>query len=111
MSSSLKRPASPSTESARPSKIVKDAEPILDLSTLLDVSELSSQVEIHARFEKLATALLHDYYFCVHTGGNDGVEHAFELLEIEFYLRTPTHADPFAHGTLEQSESGKWWVY
>ncbi|EIW76512.1 hypothetical protein CONPUDRAFT_158529 [Coniophora puteana RWD-64-598 SS2] len=79
-----------------------------DFYHLLDLSSLSNHEDISDRFEAIAQALLHDFYFCFVA---DGTENKFELLEAEFYLKSPEHDDPFTHGSDEQKGAGRWYFH
>ena len=73
---------------------------LLDLSTLAQVSGISS------RFDAIADELLHRYHIQVSSGG---IVTKFEILELEFYLyKIGSHEDPFTHGSNEQRKSGQW---
>ena len=83
------------------------------LLTLLDLSSLTSQEDISARFDAIGEALLHHFWLRVKSINANGVEdHAdYEVLELEFYLYSPgCHEDPFTHGSEEQRHSGRWCV-
>jgi hypothetical protein len=84
------------------------------LHALLDFTALTERAAIARRFARLAAALLHDYHLVVAVQSADGgapTEHAFEILELECYLRADgAHEDPFAHASEEQAVSGRWYV-
>jgi hypothetical protein len=90
-------------ENSQPAKVHKGDSS--GLQELLDLTSVSGDQDISSRFDAIARSLLHDYRLCVEL---DGKKTAFELLEIEFYLRKEGHYDPFCHGTDEQNTSGKW---
>lgn len=78
------------------------------LEDLLNISSLNDENAICSRFDEIARVLMHDYRFVVHRAG---VETAFEIQEMEFYLRKPVcHEDPFTHGSEEQKVSGRWYI-
>lgn len=85
---------------------------VLDLQNLLDISALQSQAELRTRFDELGAALLKDFCLVVHREStHTSVE--LDILECEFYLWHDSdglHEDPFTHGSLEQSVSGRWCV-
>ena len=88
--------------------------------------------KIYLRMSDLARTLIHDYqlviqtprkqkgsliskFFATFKGEKSKVpvkdEELYELLEVECYLRSAGHMDPFAHATAEQSISGRWFVF
>ncbi|KZT29538.1 hypothetical protein NEOLEDRAFT_1154003 [Neolentinus lepideus HHB14362 ss-1] len=80
-----------------------------DLLRLLDLSSLTSEVDISARFRDIAKALLLEYRICLRCGE---VATEFDVLELEFYLYKPgCHEDPFTHGADEQKHSGNWYFH
>ncbi|KAL1944364.1 hypothetical protein VTO73DRAFT_3549 [Trametes versicolor] len=80
-----------------------------DLPELLDFSALESQQDISARFELLASELLHNYRLEV--THEKKIEH-LEILELEFYLyKSGSHEDPFTHASAEQSQAGRWYFH
>lgn len=80
----------------------------LDLPALLDFSSFHDECEISDRFDEIARILMHEYHLVVIL---NGVETAFEIQEMEFYLqKAKCHEDPFTHGSEEQRVSGRWYV-
>ena len=77
------------------------------LREILDFSGVDSEQEISRRFERISTALLHEFRLVVRREHATDVE--FEILEAEFYLQIGgCHEDPFTHGNEEQRVSGRW---
>jgi len=77
------------------------------LREILDFSGVDSEQEISRRFERISTALLHEFRLVVRREQATDVE--FEILEAEFYLQIGgCHEDPFTHGNEEQRVSGRW---
>ncbi|OJT10321.1 hypothetical protein TRAPUB_13189 [Trametes pubescens] len=94
---------------APPQLPVSVASQTMDLAELLDFSTLGSQQDISARFELLASELLHNYRLEVTRG--EKTEY-LEVLELEFYLyKTSVHEDPFTHASAEQSQAGRWYFH
>ena len=82
----------------------------LPLETLLDFDSLVSEDDICARFEALARALFFHYRIRIINPESENTTHHLELLEIEFYLIKPGHADPYCHASGEQDVAGRWYV-
>ncbi|KAF5364052.1 hypothetical protein D9756_000126 [Leucocoprinus leucothites] len=81
----------------------------LSLHDLLDFSSLEDESAISSRFDVIARVLMHEYQLVV---SHDGKETAFEIQEMEFYLRKAGHhEDPFTHGSEEQKVSGRWYFH
>jgi 3-methyladenine DNA glycosylase Mpg len=59
---------------------------------------------IESWFDALAEKLLNGVYLRV-----DGISH--RLVEIEFYLRSADHPDPFTHGRPLQQQYGRWYFH
>lgn len=77
-----------------------------NLHALLDFSSLNDESAISNRFDEIARVLIHEYHLVVSHGG---VETAFEIQEMEFYLQKgKCHEDPYTHGSEEQKISGRW---
>jgi hypothetical protein len=77
------------------------------LREILDFSGVDTEEEISRRFERISTALLHEFRLVVRRENTSDVE--FEILEAEFYLQIGgCHQDPFTHGSEEQRVSGRW---
>ncbi|KAI0355509.1 hypothetical protein OH77DRAFT_1521060 [Trametes cingulata] len=92
-----------------PAPVPPPAERMPDLLELLDFSQLESQKDISARFEELASQLLHNYRIEVGSGGKS---EQLEILELEFYLyKAGSHEDAFTHASDEQSQSGRWYFH
>jgi hypothetical protein len=96
----------------RPQKSVKgdaDADhPDTQLACLLDLTPLTTLLDISSRFDQIADALFFDFQLSLGCGN---VQTEFEILELEFYLKNPgCHEDPFTHGSEEQKQSGRWSV-
>ena len=84
-----------------------DSEPT-SIATLLDFAALTSHSDINIRFAQLADALLCGHYLLLK---HEGLEHEFDILELEFYLqKSGCHEDPFTHGAEEQRYCGRWCV-
>ena len=83
------------------------------LKDLLDLSCLTAQEDIRARFSAIAEVLLNDVVLRLESRGSDaGTSTDYEILELEFYLyKSGCHEDPFTHGTEEQRDSGKWYAF
>jgi hypothetical protein len=87
-----------------------------DIPEILDIrpclSHMDTPTLLATRFRSIAGLLLNDYHLCISKTPNNGATGdeviRFELLEVEFYLRAPDHMDPFAHGTEEQRNAGRW---
>lgn len=85
------------------------ADAVDDLKELLDISALTSESEIEARFVLIAQQLLHYWTLSIETAKGT-VE--YDFLEFEFYLKHPElHLDPYTHGSLEQKVSAKWYFH
>lgn len=56
------------------------------------------------QFDSLAAFLLKGNHLVVANA-------RFEILEVEFYLNSPQHPDPFTHGSEAQSSSGRWYLH
>ncbi|CDO77230.1 hypothetical protein BN946_scf184747.g43, partial [Trametes cinnabarina] len=98
------QPQPPPDRASHQERLVEHV-PSLELPELLDVSHLDSMDAISARFEQIASELLHNYYIEIARDGRAG---QLEILELEFYLyMTGTHEDPFTHASPEQAQSGK----
>jgi hypothetical protein len=83
-------------------------EPQVEIESLLDFTSLTSASAIPSRFDAIADALFFHYQLLLTCGH---VQTAFEVLELEFYLRkSGCHEDPFTHGSEEQKQSGQWFV-
>ncbi|KAF9443294.1 hypothetical protein P691DRAFT_713474 [Macrolepiota fuliginosa MF-IS2] len=81
----------------------------LNLHALLDFSSLKDESAISNRFDEIARVLIHEHRLVV---SNNGVETAFEIQEMEFYLQKGVyHEDPFTHGSEEQKVSGRWYFH
>ncbi|KAG6844461.1 hypothetical protein H0H87_006744 [Tephrocybe sp. NHM501043] len=81
----------------------------ISLQQNLDFSSLNTASTINKRFDTVGYALLHDFHLVVRSGDE---EEAFEILELEFYLRKDgCHEDPFTHGSEEQTISGRWYFH
>ncbi|KAI6043724.1 hypothetical protein EDC04DRAFT_2951858 [Pisolithus marmoratus] len=81
--------------------------PEISLTSLLDLSALTTRDDISARFDAIARELLCNY---VVTIVHNGVPTDYEILELEFYLqKVGCHEDPFTHGSFEQERSGQWY--
>jgi len=79
------------------------------LRDILDFSGVDTEEEISRRFERISTALLHEFRLVVRRDNATDVE--FDILEAEFYLQMGgCHEDPFTHGSEEQRVSGRWYV-
>ncbi|KAH9942559.1 hypothetical protein B0H21DRAFT_750925 [Amylocystis lapponica] len=91
------------------SELVESDAISLDLLGLLDFTSTCTDTDISLKFERIASALLHDYHIAI-TSGEVDVE--YEILELEFYLQRSTcHEDPFTHGSEEQKQSGQWYFH
>ena len=82
----------------------------IPLETLLDFDNLVSEDDICARFEAIARALFFHYRIRIINPESENTTHHLELLEIEFYLIKPGHADPYCHASAEQDVAGRWYV-
>ena len=82
----------------------------IPLETLLDFDKLVSDNEICERFEAIARALFFRYRIRIMNPESKNTTHHLELLEIEFYLIKPGHADPYCHASAEQDVAGRWYV-
>ncbi|KAF8886942.1 hypothetical protein BD779DRAFT_541824 [Infundibulicybe gibba] len=78
-----------------------EAHPPACLPELLDITTAS---DISARFTDIADELLKRSHLVFG-------EVAFEFLEIEFYLNSGRHKDPFTHGNEEQGVTGRWYFH
>ncbi|KAL0950402.1 hypothetical protein HGRIS_010360 [Hohenbuehelia grisea] len=78
------------------------------IASLLDFSSVHTTPEFHARFEQLARALLHQHTLVLTAKGKST---EYRILELEFYLRTSEHEDPYTHGSEEQKISGQWYFH
>ena len=83
----------------------------IPLETLLDFDDLVSDDDICARFEAVARALFDHYRIRIINPESENTTHHLELLEIEFYLIKPGHADPYCHASAEQDVAGRWYVF
>ena len=83
----------------------------IPLETLLDFDNLVSEDKICERFEAIARALFSHYRIRVINPESENTTHHLELLEIEFYLIKPGHADPYCHASAEQDVAGRWYVF
>lgn len=102
-------PHGPPPQPPQPPLPVTDRTVDLGLMELVDFSALESQQDISARFELLASELLHNYRLEV--THEEKIEH-LEILELEFYLyKSGSHEDPFTHASAEQSQAGRWFVH
>ncbi|KAF9254841.1 hypothetical protein L218DRAFT_885423 [Marasmius fiardii PR-910] len=82
------------------------------LLSFLDLTSVSSEKEIHERFERIAECLLSGSFHLVIARHDPPEEVSYELLEIEFYLwKSGCHEDPFTHGSEEQRVSGQWYFH
>ncbi|KAI0363191.1 hypothetical protein BV20DRAFT_1126425 [Pilatotrama ljubarskyi] len=80
-----------------------------DLLELLDFSKLDTRKVISARFEELASRLLHDYRIEI---ASNGKTEQLEILELEFYLyKAGSHEDAFTHASDEQNQAGRWYFH
>ncbi|KAG6906493.1 hypothetical protein DXG01_013672 [Tephrocybe rancida] len=92
----------------KPNSNEADSLTMQPLQQSLDFSALNTVSTISERFDLIGHALLHDFHLIVKSGSR---ETAFEILELEFYLRKDgCHEDPFTHGSEEQRVSGRWCV-
>ena len=87
-----------------------DTAATIPLETLLDFDNVTSDDEIYQRFEAIARALFFRYRIRITNPESKNTTHHLELLEIEFYLIKPGHADPYCHASAEQDIAGRWWV-
>lgn len=79
----------------------------MNISALLDFTQLSTSHAIQERFDDIAKSLLHDNLLCITTPEG---ETSYAILEIEMYLKKETvHEDPFTHASDEQRVSGNWY--
>lgn len=88
------------------------------LKSLIDLTGLTEQKDIEARFDLISVQLLNHVVLRLNapqpshndTAPDMGVT-VFEILELEFYLyKSGCHEDPFTHGAEEQRQSGRWCV-
>lgn len=78
----------------------------LNISTLLDFTQLSTTHKIRERFDDIAKSLLHEHILCIATPKGEA---SYAILEIEMYLKKEAvHEDPFTHASDEQRVSGNW---
>ncbi|KAI0782542.1 hypothetical protein C8Q75DRAFT_886138 [Abortiporus biennis] len=100
-------------EASSSQKIQLPVEPgnCTNLLDKLDFTGLDTLDDISTRFDEIGRLLLSDYELVV--SSEIGVEDvAYQILELEFYLlQHGIHEDPFTHGTVEQSQSGKWYFH
>lgn len=87
-----------------------DTADVIPLEALLDFDELVSEDEICQRFEAIAQALFFRYRIRITNPESKNTTHHLELLEIEFYIIKPGHADPYCHASAEQDVAGRWYV-
>jgi hypothetical protein len=105
MSNSLKRVAERGDANDRDAKRTKESKTITEL---LDLSQLTTPADIHARFHELAEYLLIRSRLHLKSGSQVTT---YQLLEVEFYLNNhEAHCDPFCHSVPEQRYSGNWYV-
>jgi hypothetical protein len=83
----------------------------IPLETLLNFDNLVSESDICERFEAIARALFIHYRIRIINPQSENTTHHLELLEIEFYLIKPGHADPYCHASSEQDVAGRWYVF
>jgi len=95
-------PELPSTEN--------DTAATIPLEILLDFDNLVSEDDMCKRFEAIAQALFFHYRIRIINHESGDTTH-LELLEIEFYLIKPGHADPYCHASAEQDVAGRWYVF
>ncbi|KAI0650926.1 hypothetical protein C8Q79DRAFT_998652 [Trametes meyenii] len=98
-------------KSALPPQQTAPNEPAVnkELMELLDFSALDAEDTISARFEEIASEILHNYRIEITTG--DKTEQ-LDVLELEFYLyKSGSHEDPFTHASAEQSQAGRWYFH
>jgi hypothetical protein len=99
-------PSSPSAVPTGNNNELNDAKD--NLEALLDLSGIENQSQMQERFDKVAEALLCDYYLVVDPD-KDGGSTKVEIMELEFYVQKEGfHEDPFTHGSEEQRVAGRW---
>ena len=101
--------ALPSSSSDAPAGNKDDANDAENsLEALLDLSSIENQSQMQERFDKVAKALLCDYYLVVDPDKDAGST-KLEIMELEFYVQKGGfHEDPFTHGSEEQRVAGRW---
>ncbi|KAI0677738.1 hypothetical protein C8Q78DRAFT_107514 [Trametes maxima] len=100
-----KRKPAPPPQQAAPCQPATNKE----LTELLDFSALDTEDAISARFEDIASEILHNYRIEIAAG--DKTEQ-LDVLELEFYLyKSGSHEDPFTHASAEQSQAGRWYFH
>ena len=88
----------------------KDTATVVPLEALLNFDNLVSEDDISERFESIAQSLFFRYRIRIMNPESEITTHHLELLEIEFYLIKPGHADPYCHASAEQDVAGRWYV-
>ncbi|OBZ70071.1 hypothetical protein A0H81_09582 [Grifola frondosa] len=80
-----------------------------ELVRLLDCSSITSENDISLRFDQIASTLIHEYQINLNAGENRFS--VLEIMELEFYLYSPHHPDPFTHRHEEQHKSCRWYFH
>ncbi|KZV64070.1 hypothetical protein PENSPDRAFT_640094 [Peniophora sp. CONT] len=101
-SGSSKDPITSSVERADPTDILN----LLNLSIGDPVTPGSADT----RFMNIAQSLLHEHRI-VWRGAASGAREEYEILELEFYLNSEEHPDPYTHGSEEQTTLGQWYFH
>ncbi|VDC06151.1 unnamed protein product [Peniophora sp. CBMAI 1063] len=64
----------------------------------------------HARFALIAQSLLHEHRI-VWCNAAASAREEYEIVELEFYLNSEEHPDPYTHGSEEQTALGQWYFH
>lgn len=71
---------------------------------LVELASAPCAQEIPSWFARLARGLLHHMVLMVDHAPHD-------ILEVEFYLTSPQHLDPFTHAHPSQTSCGRWYMH
>lgn len=64
---------------------------------------------VEARFASIAQSLMHEHRIVWRDAANSAREE-YDIVELEFYLNSTEHADPYTHGAEEQTTLGHWYA-